>query len=41
MQLDVVKLNQTNKTNIWMNDGDEIKLVIDRMGSLVNTIKFV
>ena len=37
----LLELNQTNKTNIWMNDGDEIKLVIDRMGSLVNTIKFV
>ena len=36
----LLELNQTNKTNIWMNDGDEIKLVIDRMGSLVNTIKF-
>ena len=37
----LLELNQTNKTNIWMNDGDEIKLVIDKMGSLVNTIKFV
>ena len=25
----LLELNQTNKTNIWMNDGDEIKLVID------------
>ena len=37
----LLELNQTNKTNIWMNDGDEIKLVVDKMGSLVNTIKFV
>ena len=37
----LLELNQTNKTNIWMNDGDEIKLVIDKMGSLINTIKFV
>ena len=37
----LLELNQTNNTNIWMNDGDEIKLVIDKMGSLVNTIKFV
>ncbi len=37
----LLELNQTNNTNIWMNDGDEIKLVIDKMGSLVNTIKFI
>lgn len=37
----LLELNQTNNTNIWINDGDEIKLVIDKMGSLVNTIKFV
>ena len=37
----LLELNQTNNTNIWINDGDEIKLFIDKMGSLVNTIKFV
>ena len=37
----LLELNQTNNTNIWLNEGDEIKLVIDRMGSLVNTIKFI
>ena len=37
----LLELNQTNNTNIWINDGAEIKLFIDKMGSLVNTIKFV
>ena len=37
----LLELNQTNGTDIWLKDGDEIKLEIDRMGSLVNTIKFI
>lgn len=37
----LLELNQTNNTDIWLQDGDEIKLEIDRMGSLVNTIKFI
>ena len=37
----LLELNQTNNTDIWLNDGDEIKLEVDRMGSLVNTIKFI
>ena len=37
----LLELNQVNNTDIWLNDGDEIKLEVDRMGSLVNNIKFV
>jgi len=37
----LLELNQTNGTDIWLKDGDEIKLEVDRMGSLVNTIKFI
>ena len=37
----LLELNQTNNTDIWLKDGDEIKLEVDRMGSLVNTIKFI
>ena len=37
----LLELNQTNNTNIWLQDGDEIKLEVDKMGSLVNTIKFI
>ena len=37
----LLELNQTNNTNIWLEDGDEIKLEVDKMGSLVNTIKFI
>ena len=37
----LLEINQTNKTDIWLKDGDEIKLEVDRMGSLVNTIKFI
>ena len=37
----LLELNQTNNTDIWLKDGDEIKLEIDRKGSLVNTIKFI
>ena len=37
----LLELNQTNDTDIWLKDGDEIKLEVDRMGSLVNTIKFI
>ena len=35
------EINQTNNTDIWLQDGDEIKLEIDKLGSLVNTIKFI
>jgi len=37
----LLELNQTNNTDIWLQDGDEIKLEVDRLGSLVNTIKFI
>ena len=37
----LLELNQTNNTDIWLQDGDEIKLEIDEMGSLINTIKFI
>ena len=37
----LLELNQTNNTDIWLKDGDEIKLEVDRIGSLVNTIKFI
>ncbi len=37
----LLELNQTNNTDIWLKDGDEIKLEVDRMGSLVNTIKII
>jgi len=37
----LLELNQTNGTDIWLKDGDEIKLEVDKMGSLVNTIKFI
>ena len=37
----LLELNQRNNTNIWLQDGDEIKLKVDKMGSLVNTIKFI
>ena len=37
----LLELNQTNDTDIWLKDGDEIKLEVDRMGSLINTIKLI
>tara|TARA_Y100001970_G_scaffold165063_1_gene201678 strand:- start:4337 stop:5239 length:903 start_codon:yes stop_codon:yes gene_type:complete len=37
----LLEINQTNNTDIWLNDGDEVKLEVDKMGSLVNTIKFI
>ena len=37
----LLEINQTNNTDIWLKDGDEIKLEVDRMGSLVNTIKII
>ena len=37
----LLELNQTNNTDIWLADGDEIKLEVDRMGSLVNTVKLI
>ncbi|MBI44651.1 MAG: fumarylacetoacetase [Candidatus Marinimicrobia bacterium] len=37
----LLELNQTNNTNIWLQDGDEIKLEIDKLGSLVNTVKLI
>ena len=35
-----LELNQTNKTNIWLEDGDKINLEIDLLGSLINTIAY-
>ena len=37
----LLELNQTNNTDIWLQDRDEIKLEVDKLGSLVNTIKFI
>jgi len=37
----LLELNQTNNTDVWLQDGDEIKLEIDKLGSLVNSIKFI
>ena len=37
----LLELNQTHNTDIWLKDGDEIELEVDRLGSLVNTIKFI
>ena len=37
----LLELNQINNTEVWLKDGDEIKLEIDRIGSLVNNIKFI
>tara|TARA_Y100001970_G_scaffold147102_1_gene180615 strand:- start:2908 stop:3831 length:924 start_codon:yes stop_codon:yes gene_type:complete len=37
----LLELNQTNNTDIWLKDGDEIKLEVDRMGYLVNIIKII
>ena len=37
----LLELNQTNNTDIWLQDGDEIKLEVDKLGSLVNIIKFI
>jgi len=37
----LLELNQTNNTDTWLQDGDEIKLEVDKLGSLVNTIRFI
>ena len=37
----LLELNQTNNTNVWLNDGDEIRLEIDHLSSLTNTIKIL
>ena len=37
----LLELNQTNKTDIWLNDGDEITLEIENLSSLTNTVKIV
>tara|TARA_Y100000996_G_scaffold415214_1_gene408765 strand:+ start:915 stop:1844 length:930 start_codon:yes stop_codon:yes gene_type:complete len=37
----LLELNQTNNTNIWLNDGDEIRLEIDCLSSLTNTIRIL
>lgn len=37
----LLELNQTNKSNIWLKNGDNIKLSIDRLGSLENKIKCI
>ena len=37
----LLELNQTNKTNIWLKNGDNIKLSIEKLGTLENTIKSI
>jgi len=37
----LLELNQTNNTDIWLQHNDEVKLEVDKMGSLVNIIKFI
>ena len=37
----LLELNQTNNTDTWLQHDDEIKLEVDKMGSLVNIIKFI
>ena len=37
----LLEINQTNKTNIWLKNGDNIKLSIERLGTLENTIKSI
>ena len=34
----LLEINQTNNTDIWLKDGDEISLSIDGLGTLTNTI---
>ena len=35
-----LELNQTNKTDIWLEDGDKVNLEIDLLGNLINTIAY-
>ena len=37
----LLELNLTNSTDIWLKDGDEIILEVDKIGKLINTIKFI
>ncbi len=37
----LLELNQTNNSNIWLQNGDKIKLTIDKLGSLENKINCV
>ena len=37
----LLELNQTNNANIWLQNGDKIKLTIDKLGSLENKINCV
>ena len=34
----LLEINQTNNTNLWLKDGDEISLSVDGLGTLTNTI---
>ena len=34
----LLELNLANKTDLWLKDGDRIKLKIERLGELENTI---
>jgi len=37
----LLEINQTNKTNIWLKNGDNIKLSIEGLGTLESTIKSI
>ena len=37
----LLELNQINNSNIWLQNGDKIKLTIDKLGSLENKINCV
>ena len=37
----LLEINQTNKTNIWLENGDNIKLSIEGLGTLESTIKSI
>ena len=34
----LLEINQTNNTDIWLQDGDVVKLKIDRLGELENKV---
>ena len=37
----LLERNQTNNTNIWLNDGDVNTFEIENLSSLTNTVKIV
>jgi len=37
----LLELNQTKNSNVWLKNGDEIKLEIDELSFLENTLKFI